>query len=48
MEECLSCGDRWLRWQVATHLDEILNEMLAAGAEIATRHYDQQGSVPAA
>jgi len=48
MEECPSCGDRWLRWEVAGHLDELLNEMLAAGAEVATRHYDQHGAVPAA
>ncbi len=48
MEECPSCGDRWLRWEVATHVDELLNEMLSAGAEVATRHYDQQGAVPAA
>lgn len=47
MEECPSCGDRWLRWEVAGRLDELLSEMLAAGSEVATRHYDQR-AVPAA
>ena len=48
MKECPSCGDRWLGWEIATHLDELLSEALSAGAEVATRHYDQHGAVPAA
>jgi YgiT-type zinc finger domain-containing protein len=40
MEECPSCGDRWLRWDVAARLDEMLNEMLAGNAEVATRHFE--------
>lgn len=48
MEECPSCGDRWIRWEVAGRLDELLNELLSGGAEVATRHYDDHGAVPAA
>ncbi len=48
MEECPSCGDRWLRWEVAARLDELLNELLASDAEISTRHYDDRGAAPAA
>ncbi len=40
MEECQSCGDRWLRWEVASRLDELFSEMLAADIEVATRHFD--------
>jgi YgiT-type zinc finger domain-containing protein len=39
MEECPACGDRWLAWDVAKRLDELLRSMLAAGAEVATRHF---------
>lgn len=39
MEECPACGDRWLRWDVAARLDEILTEMLAGDVEISTRHF---------
>lgn len=39
MEECPACGDRWLRWDVAARLDEILTEMLAGDVEVATRHF---------
>ena len=40
MEECPACGERWLDWDVARRLDEVLTELLAAGAEVATRHFD--------
>lgn len=39
MEECPACGDRWLRWDVAARLDEILTEMLAGDVEVVTRHF---------
>lgn len=40
MEECPACGDRWLRWDVASRLDEMFSEMLASDIEVATRHFD--------
>jgi len=39
MEECPACGDRWLRWDVAARLDEMLTEMLVGDIEVATRHF---------
>jgi YgiT-type zinc finger domain-containing protein len=39
MEECPACGDRWLAWDVARRLDELLDEMLASDVEVATRHF---------
>lgn len=39
MEECRACGDRWLAWDVARRLDELLTEMLAGDVEVATRHF---------
>lgn len=39
MEECPACGDRWLRWDVAGRLDEMLTEMLGGDIEVATRHF---------
>jgi YgiT-type zinc finger domain-containing protein len=42
MEECPSCGDRWLRWEVAGRLDELFSEMLASDIEVATRHFDNK------
>ena len=39
MEECPSCGDRWLRWEIAARLDELFNGMLASDIEVATRHF---------
>jgi hypothetical protein len=44
MEECPACGDRWLRWEVAARLDELLTDMLASDNEVATRHYDEARS----
>jgi len=40
MEECPACGERYLTWEVAAQLDELLSAMLAGGAEVATRHFD--------
>jgi YgiT-type zinc finger domain-containing protein len=40
MEECPSCGERWLTWDVAERLDAMLAEMLAGEIEVATRHFD--------
>jgi len=40
MEECPSCGDQRLRWEVAARLDELFGEMLASDIEVATRHFD--------
>ena len=39
MEECPSCGDRWLSWETAARLDEMLTAMLAGDVEVATRHF---------
>jgi YgiT-type zinc finger domain-containing protein len=41
MEECPACGERWLTWDVAGRLDEMLSAMLAGDLEVATRHFDQ-------
>jgi YgiT-type zinc finger domain-containing protein len=40
MEECSACGERWLAWDVAERLDEMLTTMLDSDAEVATRHFD--------
>jgi len=40
MEECRSCGDRWLPWETAGRLDEMFTAMLASDVEVATRHFD--------
>lgn len=45
MEECQACGDRWLDWDVAARLDELLNAMLAGDVEVATRHFEN-GAAP--
>jgi YgiT-type zinc finger domain-containing protein len=39
MEECQACGERWLSWDVAKRLDDLLRSMLASDAEVATRHF---------
>ena len=39
MEECPACGDRWLDWDIARRLDELLTTTLAGDAEVATRHF---------
>ncbi len=40
MDECPACGERWLAWDVAARLDEILTAMLESDVEVATRHFD--------
>ena len=40
MEECPSCGDRWLSWEMAGRLDEMFTAMLENDVEVATRHFD--------
>lgn len=47
MEECPACGDRWLTWETARRLDEMLTAMLTGDAEVATRHFDS-ADLPAA
>ena len=42
MEECPACGDRWLAWDVAQRLDELLTAMLAGDLKVATRHFDRR------
>ncbi len=44
MEECPSCGVRWLTIDVAKRLDEAFETLLAAGAETATNHWDHIGA----
>jgi YgiT-type zinc finger domain-containing protein len=41
MEECPACGERWIDWEIAPRLDEMLTAMLASDLEVATRHFDQ-------
>jgi hypothetical protein len=40
MEECPSCGDRWLSRETAGRLDEMFTAMLESDVEVATRHVD--------
>lgn len=40
MEECQACGDRWLSWETARRLDELLTSMLGGDVEVATRHFE--------
>lgn len=40
MEECPACGERWLDFDVARRLNEIMTAMLVTDAEIVTRHFD--------
>ena len=39
MEECPACGERWLSWDVARRLDELLTAILAGDVEVGTRHF---------
>jgi hypothetical protein len=39
MEECPACGERWLSFDTAGRLDELLRSMLAGDVEVATRHF---------
>ncbi|MGH9225752.1 MAG: hypothetical protein ACRD2W_18640 [Acidimicrobiales bacterium] len=40
MEECSACAARYLDWDVAGRLDQLLDAMLASDVEIATRHFE--------
>lgn len=44
MEECPACGERWLAWDVAARLDELLNDLLAGDDDIATRPFPEQSA----
>lgn len=44
MEECPACGERWLAWDVAARLDELLNDLLAGDDDIATRRFPEQSA----
>lgn len=44
MEECPSCGDRWMTWETSRRLDDLLRSMLDSDAEEATRHFDSADS----
>lgn len=44
MEECPACGERWLDWEVARRLDDILTAILATDVEVGTRHFDTEGA----
>ncbi|HUR18966.1 MAG TPA: YgiT-type zinc finger protein [Acidimicrobiales bacterium] len=41
MEECPSCGTKWLTMDVAETLDSLLRQLLDSGAETATGHWDE-------
>ncbi len=47
MLECPACAERWLAWDVARRLDELLDAMLGGDIEVATRHFDAT-DIPAA
>ena len=40
MEECPACGDRWMSFETALRLDDLLTSMLATDEEVTTRHFD--------
>ena len=40
MEECPACGERWLAFDTARRLDEMLTDLLDGDDEVATRHFD--------
>ena len=44
MEECPACGDRWLAWDIAQRLDELLTTKLSGDLEVATRHFDARSA----
>jgi Zn-finger nucleic acid-binding protein len=41
MEECPACAGRWLMWDVASRLDDLLTAMLTNDVEVATRHFSK-------
>lgn len=44
MEECPACGERWLAWDVAARLDELLNDLLTGDDDIATSRFPEQSA----
>ncbi len=44
MEECAAFGERFIDWDVARRLDDLIQATLAGGAEVATRHFDEQAA----
>lgn len=40
VEECPACGQVWLTMDVAKRLDELFDQLLASGAELAQAHWD--------
>jgi YgiT-type zinc finger domain-containing protein len=47
MEECPACGERWLDFDVARRLDELITAMLVSDAEVVTRHFDTSDATAA-
>lgn len=43
MEECEACGERWVPWDIAGRLDELVTAILAVDVEIGIRHFDGPG-----
>ena len=41
VEVCPSCGEVWLRLDIAVKLDALFNRLLSSGAESAQVHWDQ-------
>lgn len=39
MEECPACGERWLSFETARRLDDVLRTMLAGDSEVTTTHF---------
>ncbi|HSH59504.1 MAG TPA: YgiT-type zinc finger protein [Acidimicrobiales bacterium] len=44
MEKCGACGERWLSWDVARSLEEVVTAILGADVEIGIRHFDGPGA----
>lgn len=45
MEECPACGERWMSFDTAEVLDEMLRRLIASGAETATAHWEETSVV---
>ncbi len=46
-EECPACGERWLGFDIARRLDELITAMLFSDAEVVTRHFDSHSATAA-
>ena len=40
VEECPACGQVWLTMETAVRLDELFNQLLVSGADVAQIHWD--------